>query len=144
MKLRSNDFQHAEMIPARFSCDDENISPQLAWDGVKAKTKSLTLIMDDPDAPLGLWRHWLVCDIPPDVKDVEEGKVPAGGREIENDFGRKEYGGPCPPSGTHRYFFKLYALNVESVGTVNKRSLYAAVDIHKLDEALFMGTYRHR
>ncbi|HID72253.1 MAG TPA: YbhB/YbcL family Raf kinase inhibitor-like protein [Thermoplasmata archaeon] len=142
MRLWSNDFQHGEMIPSRFTCDGEDISPHLAWEDVPEGTKSFVLIVDDPDAPMGVWKHWLLCDIPPELREIDRNSVPAGAREITNDFGKKEYGGPCPPSGTHRYFFKLYALDVPTIGRVNKRSIYKEVEKHKLDEAVLMGTYR--
>jgi len=144
MKLQSNDFRHGEMIPSLFTCDGDDISPQLAWEEVPEGTESLVLIFDDPDAPVGLWKHWLLCDIPPRLREIPRDSVPPNTRQIINDFGKVEYGGPCPPSGTHRYFFKLYALDVQRIGTVDKRSIYKAVERHKIDEAVLMGTYRRR
>lgn len=142
MRIWSNDFQHEDMIPRLFTCDDQDISPHLAWDGVPEGTQSLALIVDDPDAPVGTWVHWLVCDIPPNVKEVPRGTVPMGGREVRNDFGRTRYGGPCPPSGTHRYFHKLYALRVPRIDATEKRAFYAQVQQHKLAETYIMGHYR--
>ena len=144
MKLRSDDFQHGQMIPSAFTCDGDNVSPHLAWEDVPEGVKSFTLIFDDPDAPVGLWKHWLVCDIPPTLREIPQNTVPADARQISNDFGRPEYGGPCPPSGTHRYFFKLYALDIPKLGPVNKRSVYQEVKDHKIAETILMGTYRRR
>jgi len=145
MKIMSSDFNQGERIPVLFTCDDRDISPHLAWEDVPAGTKSLALIVDDPDAPMGTWVHWLVCDIPPDVREIPRGTVPAGARQVRNDFGRPEYGGPCPPSGTHRYFFKLYALDVPKLGgmpgKLDKRSFYEEVEKHAVGKAELMGTY---
>ena len=112
MRIWSNDFHHEGKIPKVFTCDDRDVSPHLAWDGIPEGTQSLALIVDDPDAPVGTWVHWLVSDIPPHVAEMPQGTVPVGARQVTNDFGKVEYGGPCPPGGTHRYFHKLYALSV--------------------------------
>nr|MDO8082111.1 YbhB/YbcL family Raf kinase inhibitor-like protein [Candidatus Freyarchaeota archaeon] len=145
MKLRSKDFEHEGMIPSRFTCDSENVSPHLEWSEVPAGTKSFALIVDDPDAPVGLWVHWLLCDIPPQVKEIPQRSVPRGARQVKNDFGKPEYGGPCPPSGTHRYFFKLYALKVEKLEGVNdKKTFYKKVEEHKIAEAVLMGKYKRK
>ncbi|MEA2035920.1 MAG: YbhB/YbcL family Raf kinase inhibitor-like protein, partial [Nanoarchaeota archaeon] len=113
MKLVSNDFNEGEDIPKEFTCQGDDFSPHLAWDDVPEGVKSFALICDDPDAPSGTWVHWLVKDIPADVKGVPQRGVP--GVQVVNDFGKEDYGGPCPPSGKHRYFFRLYALDVESI-----------------------------
>ena len=143
MRLWSNDFAHEGTIPRLFTCDDKDVSPHLAWDGVPPTAKSLALIVDDPDAPAGTWAHWLVCDIPPTVREIPRGAVPAGATQVRNDFGRPSYGGPCPPSGTHRYFHRLFALDVPRLeGASDRRSLYALVERHKLAEAVLMGRYK--
>ena len=143
MRIWSDDFQQEGMIPKLFTCDDKDVSPHLAWDGVPGDTQSLALIMDDPDAPVGTWVHWLVCDIPPDVTQIPRGTIPQGARQVRNDFGKVEYGGPCPPGGTHRYFHKLYALNVPRLeGADDKRTLYQLVERHKIAEAVLMGRYQ--
>lgn len=111
MKITSSAFIHSSKIPAKYTCDGGNINPPLQFLEVPESAKSLVLIVDDPDAPSKVWVHWLVYNINPDVSEVEENSVPGGGIEGMTDFGRPGYGGPCPPSGTHRYFFKLYALD---------------------------------
>lgn len=144
MKLESKDFEHEGWIPSKFTCDGEDISPHLMWRDVPKGTKSFALIVDDPDAPVGTWVHWLVCDIPADCREIEQNSVPEKATQLRNDFGKKDYGGPCPPRGVHRYFFKLYALNVEKLGglMLSKRSFYKKVEEHKIAEALLMGKYR--
>jgi Raf kinase inhibitor-like YbhB/YbcL family protein len=130
------------MIPRRFTCDDVDVSPHLAWDGVPETAQSLALIVDDPDAPMGTWVHWLVCHIPPTVTWVPQGTVPSGGRQVGNNFGKVEYGGPCPPGGTHRYFHKLYALQVPRLeGADNISGFYQQVEMNKIAEGILMGTY---
>ncbi len=145
MKLWSKDFQHEGMIPSQFTCDGPDISPHLEWSEAPKETKSFALIVDDPDAPVGTWVHWLVCDIPPNVKSIPRNGLPRNARQVKNDFGKVEYGGPCPPSGTHRYFFKLYALKVDKLEGVNdKRSFYKKVEENKIAEAVLMGKYRRK
>lgn len=141
MRLTSDDFEHEGTIPRLFTCDDRDISPHLAWDGVPDGTRSLALIVDDPDAPMGTWVHWLVCNIKPDITRIPQGTVPRGALQLANDFGGREYGGPCPPRGTHRYFFKLYALDVDDIKPRDKGDLYRMVEEHKLAEAVLMGRY---
>ncbi|MCR4336367.1 MAG: YbhB/YbcL family Raf kinase inhibitor-like protein [Candidatus Omnitrophica bacterium] len=110
MKLKSPQFGNNEMIPKKYTCLGEDINPPLHLEGVPQGTKSFVLIVDDPDAPKGTWVHWVVYDIPV-ISQIQENSVP--GQQGANDFGRRNYGGPCPPSGTHRYFFKVYALDVQ-------------------------------
>ncbi|MCI0497310.1 MAG: YbhB/YbcL family Raf kinase inhibitor-like protein [Thermoplasmata archaeon] len=141
MMVRSDDFEHGGSIPTRFTCDGEDVSPHLAWEGAPRGVASFALIVDDPDAPMGTWVHWLVCDIPADVLEIPRGTVPEGARQVMNDFGRLHYGGPCPPSGTHRYYFKLYALRVEVLPTISENNFYNLVKLNSLDDAVLMGTY---
>ena len=141
MKIWSNDFKHETMIPSKFTCDADDFNPHLAWDDVPAGTKSLALICDDPDAPVGLWVHWLVCDISPSTREIPQRSVPKGARQVPNDFRKVQYGGPCPPSGTHRYFFKLYALKVDTLQAKDKKAFYAEVDKNKIAEAVLLGRY---
>ena len=115
MDLNSQAFRPGGMIPAKYSCDGADISPPLTWPDPPAGTESFALIMDDPDAPVGTWVHWVIWNIPATARGLEENvpktaSLPNGARQGTNDFKRTGYGGPCPPSGTHRYFFKLYAL----------------------------------
>ncbi len=144
MKLWSEDFQHEGMIPRLFSCDGEDVSPHLAWDAVPGDTASFAVIVDDPDAPMGTWVHWLLCDISSEAREIPRGVVPEGSRQVTNDFGKENYGGPCPPTGTHRYFFKLYALRVEILPTITARNFYQLVEQNKIGEAVLMGTYSRR
>ena len=144
MKLLSEDFKDGENIPSEFTCDGRNISPQLSWENVPVKTKSFALICDDPDAPGGGWIHWLVYDIPNKIAVIEQNSLPAGAKEVENDFGKKTYGGPCPPSGTHRYFFRLYALDVQLLEHVNKRNFIETVEKHTIEKATIMGLYKRQ
>jgi len=142
MKIWSNSFKNEDIIPPRYTCDGENISPHLAWDDVPETAKSFALISDDPDAPGGNWVHWLVCDIAPDVREISENSVPENAKQVRNDFGKLDYGGPCPPSGTHRYFFKLYVLDVEALENASEHNFYKEVQNHKIAEANLMGKYK--
>ena len=148
MELTSSAFSNGDRIDSRFTCDGTNLSPALSWRNVPAGTKSLALVCDDPDAPMGSWIHWVYFDIPPGIDGLEENVPPvdhpeAGGTQGLNDFRRKGYGGPCPPGGTHRYFFKLYALDRKTglpPGT-DRRKLLHAMDGHILGSAELVGRY---
>ena len=151
MNITSSAFGNEEKIPSRYTCDGRDLSPPLAWEKVPQKAESLVLICDDPDAPMGTWVHWVLYDLEPRLSGLPEGVEPVehpavGGTQGKNDFGRLGYGGPCPPSGTHRYFFKLYALDT----TLNlpagktKSQVMKAIQGHVLDEAVLMGTYSRR
>ena len=145
MKILSKDFTDGGNIPSEFTCDGKNISPHVFWENVPPETKSFALVCDDPDAFGGGWIHWLVHDIPNHIREIEQNSLPAAAKQIENDFGKKPYGGPCPPSGTHRYFFRLYALDVEHLEHVNKRNFLENVEKHAIKKATIMGLYkRHR
>jgi Raf kinase inhibitor-like YbhB/YbcL family protein len=111
MKLTSPAFEHNKSIPSKYTCQGEDVNPALAIDDIPEGTKSLALIVDDPDAPMGTWVHWVVYDIAPTSRIIDENSIP--GKQGINDFRKKNYGGPCPPSGTHRYFFKVYALDTQ-------------------------------
>jgi Raf kinase inhibitor-like YbhB/YbcL family protein len=141
MRVTSPEFTHNELIPARFTCDGKDINPALTIKDIPDGTQSLALIVDDPDAPMGSWVHWVVYDIPL-VSRIEENSVP--GKQGRNDFQRRDYGGPCPPSGTHRYFFKVYALDktldLEEGGS--KRELEGAMEGHIVDQDELIGLYR--
>jgi Raf kinase inhibitor-like YbhB/YbcL family protein len=148
IKLTSSAWQEGGMIPAQYTCDGQNISPPLAWSDVPNDAKTLALIADDPDAPRGTWVHWVVYNLPAATKELPEGvpaqETAAGGRQGKNDFGKLGYGGPCPPSGTHRYYFKLYALNTELSlpSSATKQDLLKAMYGHILDEGQLMGRYK--
>lgn len=148
IEFSSSAFEDGAAIPKKYSCDGEDISPALSWDNLPAGTESLALIMDDPDAPRGTWVHWVVYDIPPESAGFPEdvpatGEAPGGGKQGNNSWKRSGYGGPCPPGGTHRYFFKLYALDtVLGLETgVTKDRLLKAMEGHVLDQAQLMGTF---
>jgi len=144
MRLKSKDFEDNSSIPSEFTCDGRGVSPQLSWGDVPVETKSFALSVTDPDAPMGTWIHWLVHDIPRDVRTIEQGGLPEGAKQVENDFRMKEYGGPCPPSGTHRYIFTVYALDVERLEGVNKRNFFDKVREHTLDKAVLKGLYKRK
>jgi Raf kinase inhibitor-like YbhB/YbcL family protein len=148
--MNSRAFKHGESIPVRHSCDGEDVSPELLWTDPPTGTRSFALIMDDPDAPRGTWVHWVLFNIPAAARGLPEGvsdadEQPDGGRHGENSWGRSGYGGPCPPSGTHRYFFKLYALDrtLDLAAQASTADLEAAMQGHILAQAELMGTYAH-
>ena len=143
MELTSSAFVHNDAIPSEFTCDGADVSPPLTISDVPKNAKSLVLIMDDPDAPVGTWDHWVVFNMAPSTKQIAKGTEPEG-IAGKNSWGRTGYGGPCPPSGTHRYFFKLYALDTElnlPEGS-NKRDLEMAMQGHIIEKAELMETYR--
>ena len=113
MKITSSAFENEELIPEKYTCDGENINPPLSISELPKNTKSLVLIFDDPDLPNGTWIHWTLWDIPVETKEIAENSIPNSAIEGINSFGNQGYSGPCPGSGTHRYFFNLYALNEE-------------------------------
>jgi len=144
MTITSPAFKHQEEIPSRYTCQGNNINPPLVFANIPAGTKSFALIVDDPDAPMGTWVHWVVFNIPQATVTVAEQSVP--GVSGSNDFGNNDYGGPCPPSGTHRYFFKLYALDTMlplSAGS-SKAAAEKAMQSHVLGEAVLIGLCSHR
>ena len=149
MKLTSSAFDEGGMIPSKYTCDGADVSPPLKWSALPDGTKSLALICDDPDAPMGTWVHWVFYDIPAKTKDLPENitsdKHPAsGGVQGINDFRRIGYGGPCPPSGIHRYYFKLYALDtlLNLPPGASKEQVMKEMQKHNLGQAQLMGKYR--
>jgi Raf kinase inhibitor-like YbhB/YbcL family protein len=142
MSLTSPAFNDGEPIPQKYSCDGEDVSPDLDWFGIPQGTKSLTLIMDDPDAPVGTWVHWVLFNIPADMPGLQVGMTGVG-VDGSNSWNRTGYGGPCPPGGTHRYFFKLYALDLvlDLEPGADKEAVLEAMDGHVIGEAVLMGTY---
>ena len=119
MKLTSSDFKHNELMDRKFSYRGDNLSPHLKWEDAPGEAKSFALSCNDPDAPVGDWIHWLVYNIPADIVEIPQGG-PVPGIEVKNDYGQTGYGGPAPPSGTHRYFFRIYALDVDKLEGINK------------------------
>ena len=142
MKISSPSFQDHQPIPKKFTCQDQDMSPELVIEGTPKEAKSLTLIVDDPDAPMGIWVHWVVYDIPPATQKIAESAVP--GKQGINDFHKINYGGPCPPSGVHRYFFKVYALDtmLNLPEGKSKKDIEQAMNGHILVKAEFVGTYK--
>ena len=143
MKISSPDFNEGGSIPSRFTCDGANVNPALNISEVPAGAKSLLLIVDDPDAPAGTWTHWLMWNLTPDLQEIAAGSVPAEAVQGLNDFHRNNYGGPCPPSGTHRYFFRCFALDavLELPASSNRKALDQAMRGHVVAEAGLMGRY---
>jgi Raf kinase inhibitor-like YbhB/YbcL family protein len=153
LTLTSPAFTHQGSIPAKYTCDGDDVSPPLAWTGVPAGAKSLALIVDDPDAPdpkapKRTWVHWVLYNLPAADSSLTEaadaGRLPTGAREGTNDWPRVGYGGPCPPIGRHRYFFKLYALDLvlPDLGKATKGDVEKAMQGHVLEKAELMGTYQ--
>lgn len=145
MKITSSAFQEGANIPSKFTCDAGNTSPPLQIAGVPTGAKSLALIVDDPDAPSGLFTHWMIWNISPQTNAVTEGNMPKGVLGT-NDFGRSDYGGPCPPSGMHRYYFRIFALDRElDLPSGAKRSqLDAAMKGHVVAQGELMGRYSRK
>ncbi len=149
MEIRSSAFNEGDTIPKKHTCEGEDVSPQLSWPAVPEGAKSLVLICDDPDAPVGTWVHWVLfglspatTELPEDVPDGEQ--VLEGAKHGRNDFGNLGYGGPCPPPGpTHRYYYKLYAIDIEPPleAGATKAEVMAAIEGHVLAEAQLMGRY---
>jgi Raf kinase inhibitor-like YbhB/YbcL family protein len=150
VQLKSSSFQPGGDIPRKYTCDGNDVSPQLSWSGAPAGTRAFALIADDPDAPAGTWVHWVIYDLPVDTKELTEA-LPAtetltnGAKQGINDFRKVGYGGPCPPPGLpHRYFFKLYALDapMDLKPRAIKQQLLDAIKNHILGEAELMGRYK--
>ena len=151
IKVESTAFIEGDMIPSKYTCDGLNVSPTLSWSDPPESSKSIVLISDDPDAPMGTWVHWIVYNIPSQVKEFSENVPPTkilenGAIQGTTDFGRIGYGGPCPPSGTHRYFFKVYALNtmLNLDPGATKKQVVNAMENHVLAEGQLMGRYKRQ
>ena len=151
MQITSSAFTEGSMIPAKYTCDGQDISPPLEWENAPTVTKSFAIISDDPDAPVGTWVHWVVYNIPSNIMKLDENVKPEkefenGMRQGNNSWPKIGYGGPCPPSGTHRYYFKLYALNtilnIEPGAT--KEQVLQAMKGHIIKEAQLMGKYKRQ
>ena len=152
IKITSSSFAEGQSIPSKYTCDDENLSPPLNWDHVPEAAKSLALICDDPDAPAGTWVHWVLYDLPETTREISEGvetkqELPNGAKQGRNDFKQIGYGGPCPPKGqSHRYYFKLYALD-NKLGLnsgMTDREVRDAMKGHILGEGSLMGSYKRK
>jgi Raf kinase inhibitor-like YbhB/YbcL family protein len=142
--LESPAFSANEPIPVEYTCKGTDHSPALSWHGAPAGTKSFALIMDDPDAPGGTWDHWVLFNIPATLNELKaSARLPAGATSGKNTWGNQGYGGPCPPSGTHRYFFTLYALDTQLSldSAANKQDVSHAMKGHILDKAELIGLF---
>jgi Raf kinase inhibitor-like YbhB/YbcL family protein len=151
MQITSSAFIEEGMIPSKYTCDGQNTSPPLAWTDIPAGTTSFALICDDPDAPMGTWVHWVAWNIPPTISKLDENIPPLkesshGMKQGSNSWPRIGYGGPCPPSGAHRYYFKLYALDavLEIKAGATKDQMLKAMKGHILAEAHVMGKYQRK
>ena len=144
MKLLSTSFENNGMIPEVYSCKGTNISPELHWPETPAKVKSFALLMDDPDAPVGDWVHWILTNIAPTTNQIVENSKPAEAIGGQNSWKKNNYGGPCPPSGTHRYFFKLYALDImlDPKKSYSKSELLSVIKNHVLAEAQLLAKFK--
>jgi len=147
-ELTSTAFAPGEPIPRKYTCDGEDISPPLRWSDPPQDTQSFALIADDPDAPVGTWVHWVLYNLPAETRALPQAvppdpNLPDGSRHGKNSWRRLGYGGPCPPSGTHRYFFKLYALDrvLDLASGGSKKQLLRAMEGHMLSQAELMGLY---
>ncbi len=144
LNVTSPAFQDGESIPRQYTCDGKDVNPSLVFGNIPREAKSLALIVDDPDAPGRVWVHWVVWNIDPKTKEIKEGSSPSGAIQGKTDFGKNRYGGPCPPSGTHRYYFKLYALDafLDINSNSTKVDLERAMKGHILAEGMLMGRYK--
>jgi Raf kinase inhibitor-like YbhB/YbcL family protein len=150
LTLTSDAFANGQSIPAKYSCQGKNISPALAWTDPPSGTQSFALIVDDPDAPMGTWVHWVLYNIPADRRSLPE-DMPITGKNVDpqalyvgkNSSGNIRYDGPCPPSGTHRYYFKLYALDtsISLLPGASKEQVLREMEGHVLAQAELMGTF---
>lgn len=149
IKLTSPSFDHGDSIPVKYTCEGEDVSPPLVWSDVPDGTRSLALVCDDPDAPSGTWVHWVMYDIPPKFSELSEGVpttevTPRGAKQGMNDFKRLGYGGPCPPRGdAHRYFFRIYALDIAPglPAGATRADLQRAIEGHVLEQGELVGLY---
>jgi Raf kinase inhibitor-like YbhB/YbcL family protein len=144
MKITSPAFEDGQMIPSIYTCDADNFNPPLEIKDVPEDTKSLALIMDDPDAPRGAFTHWLMWNIPPETKVIDENDWLDGAEQGINDGGQLGYMGPCPPEGIHHYYFKLYALKstLDLSGDISKEKLEKEIEENLIDEAELVGIYK--
>lgn len=146
MRMTSPAFVHTKAIPSKYSSDGDNLSPPLAIEGVPPEAKSLALVMDDPDAPAGVWVHWVLWNIDPGTLQIPQGHVPGGAQQGMNSWGKKGYGGPCPPSGTHRYFFRLFALKerLDLPASATRKDLDRAMQGKILARSELLGLYSRK
>lgn len=143
MQISSTAFENNNTIPKDYTCDGANINPPLNFANVPAGTKSLALLVDDSDAPAGTWTHWLLYNMDPSISGISEDSIPGDAVQGTTSFGTAMWGGPCPPSGTHRYFFKLFALDtvLETNQALNATKFSELINGHIIDNAELIGLY---
>lgn len=143
LTIKSPAFAERERIPSKYTCDGEDVNPPLIFENVPEETRSLTIVVEDPDAPGKTWIHWVVFNIPSDVTHIAEDSVPGHSTEAMTDFGKTGYGGACPPTGTHRYYFKLYALDIllDVTEDITLEELQHSMDGHIIEQAELIGLY---
>ena len=151
INVSSPAFKDGEMIPPKYTCDGMDVSPPIEWENIPDQAKSIALVCDDPDAPMGTWVHWVVFNLPADLKGLPENSSPGfilsnNAKEGINNFRKTSYGGPCPPAGTHRYFFKVYALDLilNINDSINKEKLLNAMNGHIIASGQLMGKYTRK
>lgn len=143
-QVSSSAFSESQSIPQKYTCDGQNVSPPLQWEGAPRNTRSFAIVVDDPDAPSGTFVHWVLYNLPASTSELKEGSS-GGGQEGVNGFQKTGYGGPCPPPGRpHRYFFHIYRLDIDSAGNagLSKQDLVAAIQGHILAEGQLIGRYK--
>lgn len=143
MKITSTAFENNQQLPVKYTCDGDDVNPPLNFMEVPAETESLVMIVSDPDAPGGTWVHWTIFNIDPKTTEIAENSIPGGARQGQNSWNKSAYGGPCPPSGTHRYFFKLFALDtkLDLDETAKSIDIEQNMDKHILAQAQLIGLY---
>jgi len=142
MNLSSDNFQNNEILPAVYTCSGDGKSPELNWSGFPNDTKSFALTLEDPDAPNGTFIHWIIANIPINIKSLPEGAQSlTDATMITNDEGKSDYYPPCPPSGTHRYIFKIFALSSEKIDAITKENFYDKINPLTIDSAILETTY---
>ena len=145
MEVISNNFKNNQDMSSKYTCQGQNIRPHLKWSNFPEETKSFAISVIDPDAPMGDFVHWLIYNIPVTVTELQEGlDIPPSSIEVKNDFGKKQYGGPCPPSGKHRYFFRIYALKTQKLESINEVNFLEKVNENNLDTAEIIGLYQKK
>lgn len=145
MKITSI-FENNDQIPSKYTCDGQDLAPELIISDVPTGTKELVLIVDDPDAPIGTFVHWLLYNLPPETTKIDNNNLPSGTKQGFTDFRKNGWGGPCPPSGVHRYFFKLYAIDktLDLPEGANKAKLENSIKGHIIEQAQLIGLYKRK
>lgn len=143
MTIASPSFENNSLIPSKFTCDGKNVNPLLMFGSIPIKAKSIALVVTDPDAPGGTFTHWIIYNMSATTTKIDENSVPADSQEAQNSFGKKEYGGPCPPSGTHHYIFTLYALDsmISIPDEADVADIEKVIQSNSIEQATLTGLY---